>query len=88
MKCKQIVVKTTDIQTSDRFAVMKLAYDMGIKGYVKRRSSTSFVVVAEGEDEPLASFIDFISQHTIYIKTIGIEVEELPLGNYSSFEMK
>ncbi len=87
MKCNQIVVKTIDVETSDRFSIMKYAYEIGIKGFVRRFDKTSFLVEAEGEDGPLESFINFLSKETMYIKTTGIVVTELPLKYYKSFDM-
>ena len=87
MKCNQIVVKTLDFESSDRFAVMKHAYEIGIRGFVQRINQTDFLVEAEGEESTLQTFIDFLSKETMYIKTIGIEVSELALKHYKSFEM-
>jgi len=87
MKCVQIVVKTTDLDTSDRFAVMKHAYQVGIKGFVRRIDMASLVVEAEGPDETVAKFVEFLSKDSLFIKPLEVEVTDLPVKDYSSFEM-
>jgi len=87
IKCCQITLQTADDEVVSRFSIMQQAYKTGIKGFVKRKSSTSLLIEAECTEDKLAAFIDWCRQGSEYIKTKKMEVVDSDIKNYTSFDI-
>ena len=60
-----------------RDATQKKAIELGVNGWVKNTPQGSVNVVAEGTEEQLSLFIDWLNIGPNYAKVEGVEVEWL-----------
>ena len=70
-----------------RFKTMEKAYVFGVQGYVRNKRDGSILIEAEGEEENLQGFMDWCKVGPTGAKIDNIQIQELPLKNYTTFEI-
>jgi acylphosphatase len=86
MKCIDIYIFKSGTNLIFPFSFMQKAYQIGIKGFVIQKNNDLFIE-AEGEEKNLEEFIDFCERCQFLAEDEYVEIEEVEVKNYSSFEI-
>lgn len=70
-----------------RQSTKKKANELGIKGIVKNLNNGTVYIEATGNDETLLNFIQWCRQGPDRAKVDDIKIVEIPLKNFSGFEI-
>jgi acylphosphatase len=71
-----------------RFTAQDIANELGIRGWVKNKSSGQVEVVAEAEEEKLKEFLDRINQYfSRHIQDTRLDWQEAA-GEFTDFEIR
>jgi len=70
-----------------RFFIDKLAYSLGIKGYVKN-SNNQLEAEFEGKEESIEKILEYCRKGPAFAKVTKIEVKDIQLKNEDNFEVK
>ena len=65
----------------------KKAIELGIKGYSKNMEDGTVEVVAQGDEESLDKFIDFIKKGPGLAKVDSVKIAQKNQENFKSFEI-
>ena len=87
MKCYQITISGAVTNKGFRFSAMQMAYKLGINGFVQYRTHSSILIEAEGKKKKLQKFIDWCKHGPIGAKVDEINVEEIDVKGYTSFNI-
>jgi acylphosphatase len=71
-----------------RFSAMQVAYQRGIRGFIKNEKDHSLYIEAEGEDSQLDGFIDWCRRGPVWAKVDEIEIVDSEFKNYTSFDIR
>ena len=70
-----------------RFTAMQVAYQRGVRGYIKNQKDGSLFIEAEAEEEPLNGFIEWCKRGSVWAKVENIEVIDGEFKGYNSFDI-
>ncbi|MFW6122037.1 MAG: acylphosphatase [Petrotogales bacterium] len=71
-----------------RHYATKKARSLNVKGYVRNKPDGSVEVVATADENTMKKFIDLLSKGPLTGHVTKIDKEELPLKEFSSFEIR
>jgi acylphosphatase len=72
-----------------RRAIVKIARKLGISGYVKNKDDGSVLILAQGEEEALQSFVRAAKINDLPINVEEIQIRERkPVSRYETFAIK
>jgi len=71
-----------------RYSALKKANELGIKGYVRNKSDGTVYIEIEGEPETLDFFIMWCKNGPSWSQVNDVYIEDIPLSNFVSFEIK
>ena len=86
MKCIDIYIFQTGQHQLFPFTYMQKAYQLGIHGFVIQQGKDIFIE-AEGEESNLEKFISYCRKSQFNIRKDYVEIEEVALKNYASFDI-
>jgi acylphosphatase len=87
MKCKEITVSGDVKNKGYRFAAMQKAYQLGVRGTVKKNRDGTIFIEAEGDDANLESFISWCNVGPLGAKVEQLDINEVPVKNFKGFDM-
>ncbi len=70
-----------------RFYTNKKAVELNIHGFVKNKPDGSVYIEAEGDNNDLATFIDWCNIGTQWSRVLKVEVQYIPLINSDKFRI-
>ena len=88
MKCVHLIVSGRVQGVFFRANTSKKANEMGLKGYVKNMPDGNVEVVAQGSEEKLGEFIDFLRKGPGIAKVTDIQMTHKQTENFNSFEIR
>ncbi|MFO7614432.1 MAG: acylphosphatase [Bacteroidales bacterium] len=88
MPCYNIHITGAVFKTGFRYYLKAKASLLGITGRVYYESETSVGITASGTEEGLKSFIECCSPGNRFFRIVRIEVAEISLQEFSSFEVE
>ncbi|UII27890.1 acylphosphatase [Fulvivirga maritima] len=71
-----------------RANTQKMASEMGIQGWVRNEPDGSVYVEAEGDDEKMKPFVEWLHQGSEQSRVDQVLVEESDLKDFKGFEIK
>ena len=86
MKCIDIYIFQAGLNVLYPFTFMQKAYNFGIKGFVIQKKNDLFIE-AEGEEKDLDKFIEYCERCQFTVLDDYVEIEEVEVKNYTSFEI-
>ena len=87
MKSVVIIVQGKVQHKGFRFTAMQVAYQRGIKGFVKNERDGSLYIEAEGDDEQVDGFIEWCRRGPVWAKVEQVDVKEGEYKGYAGFDM-
>ena len=87
MKCAHLIVSGRVQGVNFRYNTKKKALELGLKGYAKNLENGDVEVVAEGNEDKLKEFMDFIKKGPGIASVTGIHVKHKEPENFKSFEI-
>ncbi len=87
MKCTHLIVSGKVQGVFFRVNVRNKAVELGLKGYAKNLENGDVEVVAEGSQEKIKEFVDFIRKGPGISRVTGIQVTHKEPENFKSFEV-
>jgi acylphosphatase len=88
MKSAVIIVSGKVQHKGFRFTAMQVAYQRGIRGFIKNDRGGTLYIEAEGEDEQLDGFIEWCRHGSIWSTVTDIEVKEGEFQGFTSFDIR
>jgi len=88
MKCTHLIVSGRVQGVNFRYNTKKKALELGVRGYAKNLENSDVEIVAEGSQEKIKQFIDFIKKGPGIASVTGIQVKHKEPENFKSFEIK
>ena len=88
MKCAHLIVSGRVQGVNFRHYAKQKALELGLKGYVKNLENGDVELVAEGNEDKLKEFIDFIKKGPGIASVTGIQVKHKEPENFKTFEIK
>ena len=88
MKCVHLIVSGRVQGVFFRANVRNKANELGLKGYAKNLPDGNVEVVAEGNENKLEEFIEFIKNGPGIAKVENIKIKHKEPENFISFEIK
>ena len=88
MKCFNIIISVHGDSKGFRFEVMQEALKSGINGYIQRMGGNNFKIVAEGDEENIENFINWLDGGFHWTKIVEGKIEEAMIENFASFDMR
>jgi acylphosphatase len=88
MKCAHLVVSGRVQGVSFRANVRNKANELDLKGYVKNLENGDVEVVAEGNEEKIKEFIDFIKKGPGIAKVTNVKMRHKEPENFKNFEIR
>jgi acylphosphatase len=71
-----------------RYHTRKQAQELALAGFVRNRADGSVYVEAQGPTDAIESFISWCHQGPTWARVDKVQVQEIPAGDYSGFEVK
>jgi len=71
-----------------RFSTVQTAQDLHIKGFVQNKPDRTVYIEAEGDAENLNNFVQWCKKGPPAAKVENIEKQEIPIQNFSDFNVK
>ncbi|MBI2130387.1 acylphosphatase [Candidatus Woesearchaeota archaeon] len=88
MKCIHLIVSGRVQGVFFRANTSKKANELGLKGYVKNMPDGNVEVVAQGSEEKLDEFIDFLRTGPGIAKVTDIRMTHKQTENFNSFDIR
>ena len=82
-----VMKKILDSTRSYIFEVYRLAVDMGVKGFIKKRTATEFEIEIEGDQKAIEAFIDKLETLTEGSATLTTHYIMNNILNYNEFRI-
>ncbi|MBI4452908.1 acylphosphatase [Candidatus Woesearchaeota archaeon] len=87
MKCTHLIVSGRVQGVFFRANVRDKALQLGLNGYAKNLENGDVEIVAEGAEDQLEKFIDFIRKGPGIASVAGIQVKHKEPENFKSFKI-
>ena len=87
MKCSHLIVSGRVQGVNFRHYTKKKALELGLRGYAKNLENGDVEVVAEGNEDKLKEFIDFIKKGPGIARVTGVQVKHKEPENFKAFEI-
>ena len=88
MKCTHLIVSGRVQGVFFRANVKTKALQLGLKGYAKNLENGDVEVVAEGNEDKLKEFMDFIKKGPGIASVKGIQLKHRQPENFKNFEIR
>jgi len=88
MKCFRAIIKGNVQGVGFRFNTMREANHLSIGGWVKNLPDNTVEVFAEGSEENITKFLEFLKKGPIGSRITKVLIEEKTLSGLTNFEVR
>jgi acylphosphatase len=71
-----------------RYSARQTALNFNLNGYARNEPDGSVTLVAEGDEDQLNKFLQWCHQGPPWARVSHIDVNEVPVMNYKTFEIR
>jgi acylphosphatase len=88
IKSMKILVAGRVQNVGFRYSARQTALSLNIHGYARNEGDGSVTIVAEGEEDKLNKFLEWCHQGPLWARVHHLDMQEQPVMNYKSFDIK